>query len=280
MDTLLLTIAVVGGIGLVGAIVLVVASKALAVEEDERIGTLVSLLPGANCGSCGYPGCEGYAKAMVDGAPCNLCGPGGPQAAQELAKVLGVDAGEVTVKRAIVACRGVAERIVLKEREGYQGAPSCRVYATLEHLSNSCTDGCIGYGDCMASCPYGAIALNKNSVAVVDPAICIGCGLCTTICPRHLISLQEKSDVDEVSFVLCHNTLMGKRALEACANTCIGCRKCTRVCPQKCITVENNVAHIDISQCIGCKACMRACPEGAIYPLFWVPHTAEDLPKD
>ncbi len=272
MNAMLLAIALLGGMGLVGSVVIVGASKALATDEDERLGTLVEILPGANCGSCGYPGCEGYAKAMLDGAACNACGPGGAEVAARLAEVLGTDAGEVTVRRAIVACRGVAERLVLKEREGYQGAQSCRVYATMGHLSDSCTDGCIGYGDCMAACPYGAITLNKNSVAVIDPAVCIGCGLCTTICPRHLISLHEKSTVDEVSFVLCHNTLMGKRAREACANTCIGCRRCTRVCPQHCITVENNVARIDVARCVGCKACMEVCPEGAIYPLVWVPH--------
>lgn len=272
MNSILLTVALVGTIGLVGALVLVIASKRLAVDEDERVGELVAMLPGANCGSCGYPGCEAYAKAMLEGAACNSCGPGGHDVAQKLGAYLGVDAGDVEVRRAIVACRGVAERLVLKERETYQGPPSCRAYATLGHLSNSCTDGCIGYGDCMASCPYGAITLNKNSVAVVDPAVCIGCGLCTTICPRHLISTQVMNDRAEVSFVLCHNTLMGKRALEACANTCIGCRRCVRVCPMKCITVENNVARIDTAQCVDCKACMGVCPEGAIYPLNWMPH--------
>ena len=274
MNVVILTVALVAGIGLIGSIVLVAASRKLAVEEDERIGEIVAMLPGANCGSCGYPGCEGYAKALLDGAPCNSCGPGGPKIAKQLGSYLGVDAGDVVVKRAIVACRGTADRIVLQERSGYHGDPSCRAYATMGHLSDGCTDGCIGYGDCMASCPYGAISLNKNHVAVVDPAVCIGCGLCTTICPRHLISLQQKSDVAEVSFVLCHNTLMGKRAKDACANTCIGCRRCVKVCPMKCITVEDNVAHIDVSQCVGCKVCMGVCPEGAIYPLAWVPHTS------
>ena len=271
MDSILLTAALIAAIGLVGSVILVVASRALAVEEDERLSDVVAMLPGANGGSCGYPGCEGYAKAMLEGAACNSCGPGGPETAAKIAEYLGADAGHVVVKRAIVACRGTADRVVLQEREGYEGAKSCRVYSTLGHISDGCTDGCIGYGDCMASCPYGAITLNKNHVAVVDPAVCIGCGLCTTICPRHLISLQEKSNVEEVSFVLCHNTLMGKRAKDSCANTCIGCRRCVKVCPKKCITVENNVASIDVSKCVGCKVCMSVCPEGAIYPLAWVP---------
>ena len=262
---------VLGGMGLLFGGLLTLTSKVFAVPSNPVRDAVRELLPGANCGSCGYPGCEGYAKAMLEGAACNSCGPGGPETAQRLAGYLGVDAGDVVVKRAIVACRGTQDRIVLKEREGYQGAQSCRVYSTMGHLSDGCTDGCIGYGDCVSACPYGALSLNKNHVAVVDPAVCIGCGLCTTICPRHLISLQEKSDVEEVSFVLCHNTLMGKRAKDACANTCIGCRRCTRVCPHDCITVENNVARIDISRCVGCKACMHVCPEGAIYPLAWIP---------
>ena len=116
MNSILLTIALVGAIGLAGSTVLVFASKRLAVDEDERLADVVALLPGANCGSCGYPGCEGYARAMLDGAPVNSCGPGGPAAAAKLSAYLGVDAGEVVVKRAIVACRGTADRVVLQER--------------------------------------------------------------------------------------------------------------------------------------------------------------------
>ncbi len=267
---MLLSITLMGILGLVGSAVLVVASRKLAVKEDERLSSVLAILPGANCGSCGHPGCEGYARAMLDGAAVNSCGPGGADVAARLAELLGVEAGEVKVKRAIVACRGTADRVVLQERAVYHGMHSCRIYATMGHLSMGCTDGCIGYGDCVAACPYGAITLNRNHVAVVDPAVCVGCGLCTTICPRKLISLQEKSDVDEVSFVLCRSTLTGKRAIDACANTCLGCRKCVKVCPQQCIEVVNNVARIDVSRCVGCKECMGVCPEGAIYPLAWV----------
>ncbi|MBQ3267472.1 MAG: RnfABCDGE type electron transport complex subunit B [Atopobiaceae bacterium] len=270
MNSIILTIALIATIGLVGSIILVVGSRAFAVEEDERLPELVAILPGANCGSCGYPGCEGYAKAMLDGAACNACGPGGAAVAKQLSEYLGVDAGDVAVKRAIVACRGAKDRLVMKERETYEGAPSCRVFATMNHLSNSCTDGCIGFGDCVATCPYGALSLNENSVAVVDPSLCVGCGLCTEVCPRHLISLQAKNHVDAVSFVLCHSTLMGKKAKEACANTCLGCRKCVKACPNGCITVENNVAHVDITNCIGCGKCREACPVGALNPMAWV----------
>lgn len=271
MNPIILTVALIAAIGLIGAIILVVASRAFAVEEDERLPELVAILPGANCGSCGYPGCEGYAKAMLEGAAVNACGPGGAAVAQKLASCLGVEAGETVVKRAIVACRGAADRkLITVDRANYGGVPSCRVFSTMGHLSDSCTNGCIGFGDCVAACPFGAISLNENDVAVVDPEICTGCGLCTTICPRHLISLQEKGHHDRVSFVLCHSTLVGKKAKEACANTCLGCHRCEKVCPIGCITVENNVAHIDVARCISCGACIKACPVGAINPLVWV----------
>ena len=138
------------------------------------------------------------------------------------------------------------------------------------HLSDACTNGCIGFGDCVEACPYNAISLNENDVAVVDPAICVGCGLCTTICPRHLISLQEKGHQDRVSVVLCRSTLVGKKAKEACANTCLGCKKCEKVCPTGAVKVENNVAHVDVFECVGCGACREACPVGAIDPMAWV----------
>lgn len=271
MNPVVLTVLLVAVIGLVGSIILVIASRAFAVEEDERLPEVVAILPGANCGSCGYPGCEGYAKAMLDGAPVNACGPGGAAVAEKLAQMLGVDAGETVVKRAIVACRGAKDRKLLTvDRANYQGEPSCRVFATLGNLSDSCTNGCIGFGDCVASCPFGALSLNENDVAEVDPEVCTGCGLCTTICPRHLISLAEKGTHDRVSFVLCHSTLVGKKAKEACANTCLGCHKCEKVCPTGAVTVTDNVAHVDIAQCIGCGACRDACPVGAIDPMAWV----------
>ena len=271
MNPIILTVALVAVIGLVGSIILVIASRAFAVQEDERLPEVVAILPGANCGSCGYPGCEGYAKAMLDGAPVNACGPGGAAVAAKLGAYLGVDAGETTVKRAIVACRGAKDRKPLTvDRANYEGARSCRIFAQMGHLSDACTNGCIGFGDCVEACPYNAISLNENDVAVVDPAICVGCGLCTTICPRHLISLQEKGHQDRVSFVLCRSTLVGKKAKEACANTCLGCKKCEKVCPTGAVKVENNVAHVDVSECVGCGACREACPVGAIDPMAWV----------
>lgn len=268
MNSIVLTVILVGVIGLIGSVILVIGSKAFHVEEDERLPVLVSILPGANCGSCGYPGCEGYARAMLEGEACNHCGPGGEKAAKALAEFLGVDAGEVTVKKALVACHGARDRKVSEEKESYKGTKSCQVFASMGHPTIACNNGCLGYGDCVATCPYGAIHITEDGVAEVNPEICIGCGLCTTVCPRHLIVLQERGKTDHPAFVLCKNTMMGKQARTACANVCLGCRKCEKTCPMGAVTVNNNVAHVDVSKCIGCGKCVEACPAGVINRVY------------
>ncbi len=269
MNSILLTVALVAAIGLGGSIILVVASRALAVEEDQRLSYVNAILPGLNCGSCGYPGCEGYAKAILEGEPVNACTPGGSLVAQELAEYLGIEETDVATRKAVVACNGSPDRINVAKH--YRGPLSCRVFSTMNYSSAACTFGCLGFGDCVNTCPFDAISLLPHHIAVVDTTRCTGCGLCTTICPRGLISLQERSLVDEASFVLCKSTQTGKKAKEACANVCIGCRKCAKVCPAECITIDNGLATIDVSRCAGCQACIDECPVGVISPLSLAP---------
>lgn len=269
MQSVLLTIALVAAIGLVGATILVLASRALAVENDQRLSYVRSLLPGLNCGACGHPGCEAYAKAVLAGAPCNRCNPGGARVATELGSYLGADVQAPSVHKAVVACHGACDR--LDATRTYQGARSCRVFSTMTHSSKACTFGCLGLGDCVAACPFGALSVNESHVAVVDPARCTGCGLCTTICPRGLISLQERALADDPAFVLCRSTMRGRQAKEVCSHACIGCGKCAKACPAGCITVEHNLATIDVSRCTGCHACMEVCPADVIHALSLEP---------
>lgn len=269
MQTILLTVLLIVAIGLIGSVILVVASKALAVQEDSRLSYVRSLLPGLNCGACGYPGCDGYAKAMLAGAPCDKCNPGGARVAQELGEYLGVDAGEPAVHKAVVACHGAADR--LDSTVLYEGAPSCRAFSTMNFSSKACTFGCLGLGDCVAACPFEAISINENRVARVNPDLCTGCGLCTTICPRHIISLQTRSLTETPEFVLCRSTMKGGAARKICGNACIGCHKCERACPEACITVQDNLATIDVARCTGCGTCAQVCPSKVIRPLSLAP---------
>ena len=214
-----------------------------------------------NCGSCGFPGCEQYAKALLAGSPPNACTAGGERVADALAAFLGVEPTGVVQREAFVACQGSADKI--DPHFEFQGVPSCRVFSTLFYSSLSCPFGCLGFGDCAAACPFDAISV-ENGVARIDTAACTGCGSCTAICPRNLISLVDQNASPTVSVVTCKNTMLGKKTREVCDVGCIGCKKCAKTCPTESITVENNLARVDASTCIGCGACVATCPTGAI----------------
>ena len=172
--TVLLTV-----LGILGAVLLVAASKFLAVSEDEKVEQLQAVLPGANCGGCGYAGCSAYAKAIAEGAPVNQCTVGGQAVAEKLAAIMGVEAGATTSYKAIVACKGTGGQT----RFDYQGIPSCRACNTLFHGQMACPYGCLGFGDCAAVCPTGAISV-VDGTAHVDTDKCVGCGMCKQACPK------------------------------------------------------------------------------------------------
>lgn len=261
MDAIVWTVVLMAAVGLVGSVLLLVVSRKLAIGEDERLTYLMSILPGVNCGSCGHPGCEQYAKAMMNGAAPNACTVGGNRVADELAAFLGVESTGVVQREAFVACQGSADHI--DPQLVFKGVPSCRVFSTLFYSSLSCPFGCLGFGDCAAACPFDAIRV-ENGVARIDTAACTGCGACENICPRALISLVDQGSTPTISTVTCKNTMMGKKTREVCSVGCIGCRKCAKVCPEEAVTVENNLARIDATTCTGCGECVDACPTGTI----------------
>ena len=170
---------VVTVIGLLGAAILVVAAHFFHVEEDERVGKVLECLPGANCGACGYAGCADYAKAIVAGAPVNKCVPGGAASAQGAAAVMGVEAGEVVKRKAIVACQGSYEHT--SDKYAYEGIESCAACAALYKGRSACEFGCLGYGDCTRACAFDAIHI-VNGIAKVDREKCVGCGACAAAC--------------------------------------------------------------------------------------------------
>ncbi len=266
METIVGTILIVAAIGLAAAILLLIASRVFAVEEDRRLAYLNSLLPGVNCGACGYAGCEQYAKAILKGAPTNACTPGGEVLVQEIAGFMGVDALAIVQKEAFVACKGTAE--CLKTTTEFEGEPSCRIFSTLYFSSLSCPFGCLGYGDCIASCQFDAIEI-KDGIAVIDTVACTGCGACQSLCPRNLITIAEQGDYPTAVVVACKNTMPGAKTRKVCSVGCIACRKCAKACSVNAVTVENNVARIDTSLCTGCGDCLEACPTGSVSTLIY-----------
>lgn len=258
---ILIPILLLAGIAAVCAAILTHASIFLSVEEDETAVAIRDCLPGANCGACGYSGCDGYAKALADKTTdaTNLCIPGGDRAAAEIAQILGVEAADVVEKVAYVACNGNCDAV--ERKYDYHGYKSC-IAANLSYSGDkSCTFACLGYGDCAKVCPQNAISIS-DGIAHVDPTKCIGCGMCARICPNGIIKIVN--DTTRV-VVKCSNHDKGALTRKYCTNGCIGCMKCQKTCPHGAIKVENNLATIDYSLCTGCGECEKVCPVHCIH---------------
>ena len=250
-------------IGLICGVGLSVASSVMAVKEDERFPAIRDCLPGANCGACGFTGCDGYAKALLTpGTKTNLCVPGGAEAARKLAEVLGVEAEAVEPKVAIVRCGGDCEHT--SPKEDYRGIASCQAAKLFFGGKGTCTYGCLGFGDCAKVCPHDAISWN-NGIAAIDPSVCVGCGLCAKTCPQQVIAAIPQS---AKTAVLCSNHDKGAVTRKACSAGCIGCMKCVKTCEHDAVHVEGNLASVDYEKCVGCGACAQACPTGALHDLI------------
>lgn len=260
MNPILSAILVVSIIGIIGAVILVAASVVMHVPVDERVEQISAALAGANCGACGYAGCGDYARAIVeDGAPINKCTPGGGNCAAAVAAIMGVEAGQTGSMKAVVACSGDCEHT--PKRFDYQGLNRCAAVKGLYGGDGACAYGCLGYGDCAAVCPFGAIAVEQG-IAKVDRSKCVGCGLCAKACPNGVIHLVPEHRCKPV--VLCSSRDKGTDTRKACSAGCIGCMKCTKVCAKDAIIVENNLAVIDQERCVGCQLCVKECPVGII----------------
>ena len=257
MNPIVLAILVVVAIGLIAACILSFASKVFFVPVDERFSLLRAELPGANCGGCGFAGCDDYANALVedDELSCTKCPVGGPSVAEKLAEILGKSAGAEDKKLAVVMCNGTTE--AAKKLMQYNDIQTCKAAKTLFGGMNACPYGCMSLGDCVAACDFDAIHV-EDGVATVDKEKCVACGACAEACPNNLIRI---SPAKNVVIVKCHNTDKGGVARKACDNACIGCRKCTTVCKFDAIHVEDNLAYIDPEKCKNCGACARVCPQ-------------------
>lgn len=256
MTQILIPAALVGVIGLIAAAVLTLSARFMGIKANEKEKDILDTLPGANCGACGYPGCEAYAKALAGGETdaTSLCVPGAETAARRIAEIMGTEFGGVTKKTAFIRCRGDCTHN--KEKANYNGISSCAAAVGYFGGKGACTQGCIGFGDCAAVCPEDAICIEKG-IAHVDPRKCIGCGLCAKTCPNGIISLVTG---EEKVYVTCSNTEKGAFTRKKCDVGCIGCMKCQRVCPTEAIKVENNLSQIDYDKCIACGKCAEVCP--------------------
>ena len=276
MNLILIAVIVLGVIGLVSALVLYIISNRFAVHEDPRIAQVSEVLPQANCGGCGYPGCSGFAAACVkaaDGGSLDgkLCPVGGQPVMEQVAGILGMAAVASAPKVAVVRCNGTCEN---RPRNAvFDGAVSCRVKNMTGMGDTGCGYGCLGCGDCVAKCQFGALSMDpETGLPVVNEEKCTACGACVKAWPRGIIEIRLKGPKGRRVVVLCNNKDKGAIANKACKASCIGCGKCVKTCEKfEAITLENNLAYIDAEKCKMCRKCEEACPKGAIHAFNFPP---------
>lgn len=257
---ILLPVLIFIGLGLLMGALLALASKLFAVKKDEKAEAIKECLPGANCGGCGYSGCDAYAAAVSSGdAPVNKCSVGGAEAASKIAQIMGVDAGAQVRMRAQVMCSGTGE--YAKKKYIYEGIDDCVAASKIGGGDKMCKNGCIGLGTCVRACPFDAIVV-ENGVAAVDYSKCKGCGICVSACPKGIIKLIP---FDAKHWVGCMSVDDGKNTRKVCDVGCISCKICQKNCPAGAINVDNFVASIDYDKCTGCDICTDKCPRHIIW---------------
>jgi Na+-translocating ferredoxin:NAD+ oxidoreductase RNF subunit RnfB len=255
------TLIFLGGLGLIFGLGLAFAAQKFAVKIDPKVEQVRNALPGANCGACGFAGCQGYAEAVVgkqEIAP-NLCAPGKSSVAEQVAFITGKKAEKTEPKFARIMCQGGCSKAV--KRFVYEGVKDCRAAILAGGGDKACQYGCLGYGTCEKACPFGAITMTEDSLPYVDITKCTGCGKCATACPVKVIEILPGSK--EV-LVACHSRDKGVETRKNCQVGCIACGICVKTCPFEAMTLENNLARVDIEKCKVCGLCERKCPTGAI----------------
>ena len=268
MTDIIIAIGILGGLGLLFGLILAIASKVFYVKTDPRLEQLNECLPGANCGGCGYPGCGGYAQAVLDGkAKIGLCASGGNECAQAMAQIMGVKAEKVARRVAMVKCSGYrrtdenGKETGLKLKGTYEGMQDCLAATKAGGRGPTiCKFGCLGFGNCIKACKYDAISI-VDGIARVDFDKCVGCMSCASLCPRGLIVPMELGrDVA----IACSSHAKGAITIRGCTTGCVGCGVCVKVCPKGAIKVDRNLAVIDYEICDSCGLCATVCPKKMI----------------
>jgi RnfABCDGE-type electron transport complex B subunit len=276
LNNILLSSVSLGGLGLIFGAGLAYASQKFAVEIDPKALAIRDALPGANCGACGFPGCDGFANAVAAGdAPVDGCPVGGQECANNVAEIMGVEAGESEKKVARVICKGDSRNC--KEKYEYDGIKDCKAAAAIGGGNKSCNYGCLGFGTCVEACQFDAIEITENGIARIIPEKCTACGKCIEVCPKEVIHFVP---YDQDVVVDCNNEKFGKTVKEKCNVGCIGCQVCVKVCPFDAMEFSNNLAKINYEKCTNCMLCAEKCPTKAIYANFEKRRKAEIVEED
>lgn len=248
------------GLGLLASLGLGLAAKRFAVEVDPKIEAVEGVLPGINCGACGYPGCSHFARALVkEGAPVGGCIAGGEDTALALSELMGVQAVIGEKRVAVVLCKGGREESTTKFT--YRGVEDCKAAIIVSGGDKACPYGCLGLRTCERVCPFDAVVISEGGIAIIDPEKCTGCGICIKECPKEIIQLVP---VGKRVSILCYSNEKGSEVRKKCTVGCIACEICVRVCPFDAISMEGNLAVLDHERCRVCGLCVPRCPTHTI----------------
>lgn len=256
------SILVLSGLGLAFGVFLGIASKKFGIKRDPKVDEILNVLPGANCGACGYAGCAAYAEAIASDkdTPINLCVPGQKAVAEKIAAITGKEVKGSTVKKvAQLRCAGGKKEA--NDKFDYEGIKTCKAASLIANGPKSCSYGCIGFGDCIKACAFNALKMGANGIPIVDKDRCVACALCVKSCPK---SLFELVPYDKKVHVLCNSKDLAKVVAKACKVGCIACSLCVGACNFDAIHVTDNLAEIDYDKCTQCGECVKACPRKII----------------
>jgi len=263
MEKAMMITVVLVGVGAVFGVVLALANKKFAMAVNPLIHEVEEILPKGQCGACGFAGCAKYAEAVVEDpdVPPNLCVPGKAAVAEKVAELTGKKAEAAEPRYAHLKCRGSKTASVMAAE--YQGVPDCAAAKLVQGGPKGCKFGCIGFGNCVRACPFGALSMGEDGLPVVDREVCTGCGKCVSTCPQSLLVLQSFEAPVQVD---CSNHDKGAVARKLCKNACIGCGMCMRSCSHGAIRLDRNLAVVDTAVCADCEeaACLAKCPTKAI----------------
>jgi Na+-translocating ferredoxin:NAD+ oxidoreductase subunit B len=266
MTEILIGTGVLAAVALVFGLLLTLVDKAFAVPTDPRRDQIRQALPGANCGGCGFAGCDALADAIAAGnAPANACPVGGTAVAQQIASIIGSDiCCDMARSVATVVCQGTLERC--KTKFDYHGIEDCTAAVLINDGNRACSYACLGLGTCVRVCKFDAIHIDEPSkIAVVDVDKCTACGACVAVCPKKVLELQP---VTLPVRVLCRAAEEGHLVSDNCKIGCIGCELCAQACKFDAIVMENHLPKIDQSKCVACMMCAEVCPTAAMWGDF------------
>lgn len=274
MMDILIPALILGGMGLLFAMLLGVSANIFRVEQNPKVEELILILPGVNCGGCGYASCEAYAKAVaIKGEELNLCTVGGGPVAQKVGDIMGQKVQATETMVAYVMCNGDCDKA--PDKYEYHGIMDCVAAASLPGGgAKSCSFGCLGLGTCVAVCDFDAIVI-KDGIAIIDENKCTNCGACIKACPKNII---ESVPLNSRVRVACASYDGARDVMQNCEVGCIACKKCEKACEYDAIHVNNNLAKITYDKCTQCNACVEVCPKSTIENLLMIRKAKVETP--